>query len=92
MLQTTRLDYRLDYLISPLMLACAVKLTPYHNGCSYIPLNKLIINVGQPRDLYSNQFKVPVSELHYFSWNTASEPNATQSIFLMVNDNPIAKP
>ena len=85
MRQTTWSGFRLDEAMSPLVLFRVARMSTYSVNNSFIPMDKLLTNIGQGWDLCNNQFVVPRSGNYFMSWSSASAPNTRHRVDLAVN-------
>ena len=85
MRQSTWSGFNLNNIMSHLIVFRVARSSPYSIDDSYIPFDKLLINIGQGWDSCNNQFVVPRSGIYFLSWSTASSPNTSQEVYLQVN-------
>ena len=89
--QTTWSGFKLDDLMTPLILFSVVRTTSYGIGYSVVPFEKVLINVGQRWNTCNNQFFVPRSGMYVLALSSASVPNATHSLYKRINDINMAR-
>jgi hypothetical protein len=89
--QTTWGGFKLDDVMSPLSVFRAARTSSYMTG-GYIPLDKLLLNVGNAMAQCNNtHLVVQRTGVYFVSWSAASPPNITQSVFLLVNDASVSR-
>jgi hypothetical protein len=79
MMQTSWSGFKLDDVINMEVVFRAARVTSIINSPinAAIPLDKLIINIGQAWDACNSQLVVPKSGIYFLSWSAASFNNIT---------------
>jgi hypothetical protein len=87
MMQTSWSGFKLDDVINMEVVFRAARVTSIVNSPRYaaIPLDKLVINIGQAWDACNSQLVVPKSGIYFLSWSAASFSNILHIIELQVN-------
>jgi hypothetical protein len=87
MMQTSWSGFKLDDVINMEVVFRAARVTSIINSPinAAIPLDKLIINIGQAWDACNSQLVVPKTGIYFLSWSAASFSNITHVIELQVN-------
>ena len=91
MRQTTWSGFKIDDLMSPLIIFRAARKSTSNTYNSYLTLDKLLINVGQGWDSCNNQFIVSRAGIYYLSWSTASSPNTRYVTELHINNKTLTR-
>ena len=89
--QTTWSGFKLDDVMSSLILFSVARTTPYYTVNSFVPFENLLMNVGQAWDACNNQFIVPRAGVYFFSLSSASLPNTTHILELRINNITMAR-
>jgi hypothetical protein len=87
MMQTSWSGFKLDDVINMEVVFRAARVTSIRNSPTdaVIPLDKLVINIGQAWDACNSQLVVPKTGIYFLSWSAASLGNITHIIELQVN-------
>lgn len=85
MLQTSWSGFNLNDVMSTVVLFRAARNSSYFTGKGKIPLESLLINVGQSWDACSKQFVTPQSGIYFFQFSSASVPGYVHGVDLLVN-------
>jgi hypothetical protein len=89
--QTTWSGFKLDDVMSPLSVFRIARTATYTAG-GYIPLDKLLLNVGNAMaQCNDTHLVVQRTGIYFVSWSAASPPNITQSVFLLVNNASVSR-
>jgi hypothetical protein len=87
MMQTSWSGFKLDDVINMEVVFRAARVTSIINSANEvaIPLDKLIINIGQAWDACNSRLVIPKTGIYFLSWSAASVTNSTHVIELRVN-------
>jgi hypothetical protein len=87
MMQTSWSGFKLDDVINMEVVFRAARVTSILNSVNEvaIPLDQLIINIGQAWDACNSQLVIPKTGIYFLSWSAASITNSTHIIELRVN-------
>ena len=86
MLLTSWSGFNVDKVMENVVLFRAARTSPYTIEDSYIPLDVLLINIGQGWDRCNSQFIAPLKGVYFLSWSSASVPNTVHVTQLNIND------
>jgi hypothetical protein len=87
MMQTSLSGFRLDNMMSKLVVFRAARTSPQFDAGRMV-LDKLIINIGGGWDECNNRFVAPTADIYFFSWSASnSSPDKKLIIYLNVNGN-----
>jgi hypothetical protein len=84
MMQTSLSGFRLDNMMSRLVVFRAARTSPQYNT-GRVVLDHLIINIGGGWNECNNQFVAPTTGIYFLSWSASSSPNKQQITYLNVN-------
>ena len=84
--QTTWSGFQLDDVVAPLILFSVARTTTYTTINSFVPFEKILLNVGQAWDACNNQLIVPRTGVYFLSLSSASVPNTIHVLELKIND------
>ena len=87
MLQTSWSGFKIDDVMNTKVIFRVARTTSYSTIDSYLPFDKLLINIGQAWDSCSNQLITPTSGVYFLSFSSASVENARHTLELRVNEN-----
>ena len=89
--QTSWSGFKLDDFMSPLILFSVARTSSYYTVNSFVPFEKLLINVGHAWDTCNNQFIVPRTGVYFFSFSSASVPSTKHQLAFCKNDVTMAR-
>ena len=91
MKQTSWSGFKIDDIVSPLILFRAARTSSYSINNSPVPLDKMLINIGDSWEPCGKQFVVPQTGIYFLSFSSASVPNTQHQLELLLNGNMIAR-
>ena len=87
MLQTSWSGFKIDDVMNTKVIFRVARTTSYSAINSYLPFDKLLINVGQAWNSCNNQLIIPTSGIYFLSFSSASVENTRHFLELRVNEN-----
>ena len=87
MIQTSWSGFKIDDVMNIKVIFRVARTTSYSNINTYLPFDKMLVNVGQAWNSCNNQLIIPTSGIYFLSFSSASVENTIHVLDLRVNEN-----
>ena len=90
LLQTTWSGFKIDDVVNSKVIFSVARTTSYTIADSYVPMDKVLMNIGKSWDTCRNLLIIPESGIYFLSISSASVANTTHIFELHLNNQSIA--